>query len=338
MTVLVTGAAGFIGYHLARRLLEQGATVVGLDGMTDYYDVTLKQRRLALLQAFPRFTFVQALLEDEPAVRTVFATHRPDIVYHLAAQAGVRHSLQNPHAYIGANVIGTFNLLEACRHHPVQHLLLASTSSAYGASLKYPFEETDPANLPITLYAATKASGELMAHCYSHLFGTPTTTLRFFTVYGPWGRPDMSYFTFTRNILAGRPIELYNFGDCWRDFTFIDDLISSILALAEVIPPPSGTARDDMSFAAGDTLSPVAPYRMVNIGGGKPVSLIAYVDAIEQALGLVAERHMKPLPPGDMVKTFASADLLMHLTGAKPATPLVVGIQQFVDWYRADQN
>lgn len=338
MTILVTGAAGFIGYHLSRRLLEQGEAVVGLDGMTDYYDVTLKQRRLALLQTFPRFIFVQALLENEQAVRTVFATRRPNVVYHLAAQAGVRHSLQNPHAYIGANIVGTFNLLEACRHHPVRHLLLASTSSAYGASLKYPFEETDPANLPITLYAATKASGELMAHCYSHLFGTPTTTLRFFTVYGPWGRPDMSYYMFTRNILAGRPIELYNFGDCWRDFTFIDDLVASIIALSKVMPPLSGRARDGMSFAACDTLSPVAPYRMVNIGGGKPISLTAYVDAIEQALEVKAERQLKPLPPGDMVKTFASADLLMHLTGARPDTPLVVGIQRFIDWYRTNQN
>lgn len=338
MTYLVTGAAGFIGFHLARRLLEQGETVVGLDALTDYYDVLLKERRLAILRAFPRFTFVQARLEDEAAVNELFATHRPRIVHHLAAQAGVRHSIEQPRSYIGANVIGTFNILEACRHYPVEHLMLASTSSAYGANLKYPFEETDAATLPITLYAATKASTELMAHCYAHLFGTPVTAFRFFTVYGPWGRPDMSYFKFTRAILDGRPIEVFNHGEAWRDFTYIDDLIASILTLSAIVPPAPGEARADLVPFAGDTLSPVAPYRLVNIGGGRPVSLTDFIDEIEKAIGVRAIRELKPLPPGDVVKTFASAELLEHLTGGKPSTPLDVGIPQFVAWYRANMN
>jgi UDP-glucuronate 4-epimerase len=338
MTILVTGAAGFIGFHLARSLLERGETVVGLDGMTDYYDVLLKQRRLSLLAAFPAFTFVEARLEDDDAIRQVFESHRPEVVYHLAAQAGVRHSIEQPRSYIAANIVGTFNLLEACRHHPVRHLMLASTSSAYGANVKYPFEETDPAIHPITLYAATKASTELMAHCYSHLFGTPVTAFRFFTVYGPWGRPDMSYFKFTRNILDGKPIEVFNHGDCWRDFTFIDDLVASILLLSDVVPPAAGPARATSPVIAGDTLSPVAPYRLVNIGGGRPISLTDFIDEIEKALGVRAIRELKPLPSGDVVRTFASAELLVALTGQKPSTPLSTGIPRFVDWYRSHQN
>lgn len=338
MTILVTGAAGFIGFHLARQLLERGEAVVGLDGMTDYYDVLLKERRLSLLEAFPSFTFVQAQLEDDAAIRQAFEVHRPDVVYHLAAQAGVRYSIEQPRSYIAANIVGTFNILEACRHNPVRHLMLASTSSAYGANLKYPFEETDPAIHPITLYAATKASTELMAHCYAHLFGTPVTAFRFFTVYGPWGRPDMSYFKFTKNILDGKPIEVFNHGDCWRDFTFVDDLITSMLLLSDVVPPQAGAARKNLSALACDTLSPVAPYRLVNIGGGQPVSLTDFIDEIEKALGQRAIRELKPLPPGDVIRTFASADLLLGLTGQKPSTPLSVGIPRFVDWYRNHQN
>ncbi len=276
----MTGAAGFIGFHLARRLLEQGETVIGLDGMTDYYDVLLKERRLAILKSHRRFTFVQAMLEDAAAINDLFAAHRPDVVFHFAAQAGVRHSIEQPRSYIGANIVGSFNILEACRHHPVQHLLLASTSSAYGANLSYPFVETDQAIHPVTLYAATKASTELMAHCYSHLFNTPVTALRFFTVYGPWGRPDMAYFKFTRNILDGKPIEVYGFGECWRDFTFIDDLVTSITALSSIAPPAPGAARDGLACVAGDTLSPVAAYRLVNIGGGQPVRLSDFIDEI----------------------------------------------------------
>lgn len=338
MTSLVTGAAGFIGFHLAKRLLERGEPVVGLDGLTDYYDVLLKERRLAILKSYPGFTFIQAMLEDASAVTAVFAQHRPAMVYHLAAQAGVRYSIEQPASYIGANIVGTFNILEACRHYPVQHLMLASTSSAYGANTKYPFEETDPAIHPITLYAATKASTELMAHCYAHLFATPVTAFRFFTVYGPWGRPDMAYFKFAKNILAGQPIDVFNYGDCWRDFTFVDDLVTSILALSKIIPPVQGAIRESQPVCAHDTLSPVAPYRLVNIGGGQPVQLTAFIDELEKALGVTAVRVLKPLPPGDVVKTFASAELLLSLTGQKPETPLAVGIPQFVSWYRTQQN
>jgi UDP-glucuronate 4-epimerase len=338
MTVLVTGAAGFIGFHLAHRLLEQGETVIGLDGLTDYYDVLLKERRLALLRAFPRFTFVQAMLEDAGAIARIFAEHRPQCVYHLAAQAGVRHSIDQPGAYIGANIVGTFNILEACRAHPVAHLMLASTSSAYGANDKYPFEETDPSVHPISLYAATKASGELMAHCYAHLFAIPTTAFRFFTVYGPWGRPDMAYFKFAKAMQAGEPIEVFNHGECWRDFTFVDDLITSILALSDVVPPAPGPARAALAPMPGDTLSSVAPYRLVNIGGGQPVRLTAFIDEIEKALGVTASRVLKPLPAGDVVRTYASADLLVALTGQKPMTPLSIGIPAFIEWYRAHMN
>jgi UDP-glucuronate 4-epimerase len=337
MKVLVTGAAGFIGFHLARRLLDQGAEVVGLDGMTDYYDVLLKERRRAQLADYSGFSFHQVMLEDSEAVSRVFAEHRPERVFHLAAQAGVRYSIEQPRSYIAANVVGTFNILEACRHHPVGHLMLASTSSAYGANAKYPFEETDSAVHPITLYAATKASTELMAHCYAHLFDIPVTAFRFFTVYGPWGRPDMAYFKFARSILNGKPIEVFNYGDCWRDFTYVDDLIDSIIMLSGIVPP-APDARAQTTPAPGDTLSPVAPYRLVNIGGGQPVRLTDFIDEIEKALGITAIRELKPLPPGDVVKTFASADLLVSLTGQKPSTPLSVGIPRFIEWYRGNQN
>ncbi len=337
MSVLVTGAAGFIGFHLARRLLSQGVEVIGLDGMTDYYDVLLKERRLSQLRSVPGFTFHRAMLQDDAAVSRIFAVHRPERVFHLAAQAGVRHSIDQPRSYVEANIIGTFNILEACRRHPVAHLMLASTSSAYGANLKYPFAETDSAIHPISLYAATKASSELLAHCYAHLFGTPVTAFRFFTVYGPWGRPDMAYFKFVRNMLDGKPIEVFNHGDCWRDFTYIDDLVESIIRL-DGMAPPAPQERGGLTPIAGDTLSPVAPYRLVNIGAGQPVRLTAFIDEIEKALGVTAIRQLKPLPPGDVVKTYASADLLVALTGQKPRTPLSIGIPRFVEWYRQNQN
>ena len=337
MTILVTGAAGFIGFHLARRLLEAGESVVGLDSMTDYYDVSLKQRRVALLAAFPRFTFARQALEDHAALDALFAERRPGIVHHLAAQAGVRYSIEAPRAYLQSNLVGAFNLLEACRRHPPRHLMLASTSSAYGANEKHPFVETDAAVHPITLYAATKGSMELMAHAYAHLYEVPTTAFRFFTVYGPWGRPDMAYFKFTRAILAGEPIDLYNHGACWRDFTFIDDLVDSIVALSELVPP-APAARAGLAPVAGDTLSPVAPYRLVNIGPGAPVKLADFVDALERALGARARRRLLPLPPGDMERTYASAELLQALTGSKPQTPLDEGLRQFVAWWRAHMN
>lgn len=337
MKYLVTGAAGFIGFHVARRLLSIGEEVIGLDGMTQYYDVMLKQRRLEILREHAGFHFIEVMLEEEGALKRIFEDARPDFVIHLAAQAGVRHSIEQPQAYISSNIVGTFNILEACRHFPVRHLMLASTSSAYGANVKYPFEETDQAIHPITLYAATKGSMELMAHCYAHLFATPTTSFRFFTVYGPWGRPDMAYFKFVKNIHEGNPIEVYNYGDCWRDFTYVDDLVDSILALS-ALPPPLPDARQNLRQVPGDTLSPVAPYRLVNIGGGHPVQLTAFIDEIETALNMKAARELKPLPPGDVVRTFASAELLVGLTGSKPSTPPSVGVPRFVHWYRNHYN
>lgn len=337
MRYLVTGDAGFIGFHVSRRLLEQGHDVLGIDGLTDYYDVDLKHRRLAILTAEPAFRHETLMLEDNLTLMKLVGEFRPDYVIHLAAQAGVRYSIENPRAYINANVVGTFNLLEACRAFPVRHLLLASTSSAYGANDKYPFEETDPAVHPITLYAATKGSTELMAHCYAHLFQIPSTAFRFFTVYGPWGRPDMAYFLFTRKILTGQPIEIFNHGESWRDFTFIDDLVSSILLLAATAPPPAD-AREGVKPIPGDTLSPVAPYRLVNIGGGQPAKLTELVGELERALGVEAVKIFKPLPLGDVVKTFASASLLEGVTGQKPSTPLSEGIPQFVRWYRSHYN
>lgn len=337
MKFLVTGTAGFIGFHLARRLLDEGHEVVGIDGITTYYDVSLKHRRLALLNDRPNFTQHEMLLEDESRLLQIFADYRPDNVVHLAAQAGVRYSIDNPRAYISANVVGTFNILEACRAHPVRHLLLASTSSAYGANDKFPSEETDKSVHPITLYAATKISTELMAHCYSHLFNIPTTAFRFFTVYGPWGRPDMAYFSFAKNILAGKPIDVFNNGESYRDFTYIDDLVESIRRLVGTVPPFPGD-RAALPALPADSLSPVAAYRLVNIGGGQPVKLIDFVDQIEKSLGVRAERIMKPKPPGDVERTFASAELLESLIDYKPSTPISVGIPAFVDWYRKNIN
>ena len=336
MRYLVTGTAGFIGYHLARRLLRDGHEVIGIDGLTPYYDVLLKRRRLSLLGEERRFRPFEFMLEDEASLMEVFEKERPDVVCHLAAQAGVRYSIENPRAYVAANVFGTFNILEACRAFPVRHLMLASTSSAYGANEKTPFRETDRSVHPITLYAATKTSSELMAHCYAHLFEIPTTAFRFFTVYGPWGRPDMAYFLFVRKILNGEPIEIFNNGESFRDFTFVDDLVELIVRLVDARPSPPGERPG--SVAPIDSISPVAAYRLVNIGGGQPVKLVDFVEEIERALGLKARKIMKPLPQGDVVGTYASADLLESLIGYKPNTPLSVGIPVFVDWYRRHMN
>lgn len=336
MRFLVTGSAGFIGFHLARRLLDEGHEVTGVDGLTTYYDVGLKRRRLALLEGRPGFRQVELSLEDDAGLMRLFEEARPQVVVHLAAQAGVRYSIENPRAYIASNVVGSFNMLEACRAHPVEHLLIASTSSAYGANDKFPFEETDRSVHPITLYAASKGAAELMAHSYSHLFDIPTTAFRFFTVYGPWGRPDMAYWLFARKILAGEPIELFNDGEAYRDFTYVDDLIEAIRRLVDTRPArPSERSAAPADF---DTLSPVAAYRMVNIGGGQSVKLSEFVDEIEKALGVPAKRVMKPLPPGDVARTFASAKLLESLIAYKPDTPLSVGIPAFVEWYRGHVN
>ena len=332
MRVFVTGTAGFIGYHLARRLLDEGHAVTGFDGFSDYYDVGLKRARHADLARSPHFTAVEARLEAPGALLEAVARARPEIVVHLAAQAGVRHSLENPSAYVDANLVGMANLIEAVRAHPVRHLLFASTSSAYGGNTAMPFRETDPAVTPLTLYAASKLAGEAMAHAYSHLFGVPTTAFRFFTVYGPWGRPDMALFLFTRKILGGEPIEVFAGGAAERDFTYVDDLVSAIRRLMDRPPPRPGDTQGPVG--PEDTLSPVAPFRLVNIGGGRPVRVDAMIDELERALGRRAERVLKPLPPGDVPRTDASTALLRALVGSVPETPLSIGIPAFVAWYR----
>lgn len=331
MRVFVTGSAGFVGHAVCRVLLGEGHGVTGFDGLTDYYDVALKRARHADLAGSGGFTAIEARLETPGALLEAFAETRPDIVLHLAAQAGVRYSLENPAAYVDANLVGTANLLEAVRAHPVRHLLFASTSSAYGGNTAMPFRETDRAVHPLTLYAASKLAGEAMAHSYAHLFAIPTTAFRFFTVYGPWGRPDMALFLFTRRILADEPIEVFGEGAAERDFTYIDDLVAAIRRLIGTPPPPPGAGGP---VSPADTLSPVAPYRLVNLGGGRPVRVDAMIDLVEAALGRTARRVLKPLPAGDVARTQASTDLLRDLVGEVPQTPLDVGIPAFVHWYR----
>ena len=328
MRILVTGAAGFIGFHLARRLLADGHEVAGLDGMTRYYDPALKQARLARLTAHNGFGFDEVMLQDMPALTTAFERAAPHVVVHLAAQAGVRYSLENPRAYVDANLVGTFNVLELAKAAKVRHLLLASTSSIYGASEKRPFEELDRADYPLTLYAASKKAGELMSHSVSHLADLPTTAFRFFTVYGPWGRPDMAPWRFAEAIAAGRPIEVYG-TDIWRDFTYVDDLVEAIVRLIP-LPPEKGAPVGPM-----DSLSPVAPWRVVNIGRGEPVRLTDLIAAIETSLGKRAERRQLPMQAGDVPLTFAGAELLQALTGYRPSTPLAEGVAAFCDWLTA---
>jgi UDP-glucuronate 4-epimerase len=328
MRILVTGAAGFIGFHLARRLIADGHEVTGLDGMTRYYDVALKDARLEILKRHNGFSFEAVMLEDVPAMTGAVRRAKPEVIVHLAAQAGVRYSLENPRAYVDSNLVGTFNVLELAREADVQHLLLASTSSVYGANDKRPFEERDRADYPLTLYAASKKAGELMSHAQSHLWGTPVTAFRFFTVYGPWGRPDMAPWRFAEAILAGQPIEIYGGGEIWRDFTYVDDLVEAIVRLIPLAP-----VKDDPA-SAHDSLSPVAPWRVVNIGGGAPEKLTDLIAAVEAALGRKAERRILEPAPGDMAATFADASLLEALTGFKPATPLGVGVKAFCDWLR----
>jgi UDP-glucuronate 4-epimerase len=328
MRFLITGTAGFIGFHLAKRLLADGHDVQGVDALTPYYDVELKKKRHAVLAGSNRFTAHIANIEDAKKLESIHAGAAPDVVVHLAAQAGVRYSLENPETYVRTNVDGTFNLLEIMRRKPPKHFLLASTSSVYGANKEMPFKETERVDYPLTIYAATKKAGELMAHSYAHLFGIPTTAFRFFTVYGPWGRPDMALFKFVDATLKGKPIDVYGEGRMSRDFTFIDDLIESIVRLVPVAPE-SGAASD-----AQDSLSPAAPHRVVNIGGGAPVELTKFIDAIEAKLGKKAVRNMMPMQPGDVRDTFASADLLEKLTGYRPSTKIEDGVGKFVDWYR----
>ncbi|KNY16364.1 UDP-glucuronate 5-epimerase [Shinella sp. SUS2] len=328
---LVTGTAGFIGFHLARRLLADGHTVTGFDGMTPYYDVRLKAQRLALLEPHDGFRQVTGRLEDRAALDAAAALKEPDVILHLAAQAGVRYSLENPGAYVESNLVGSWNVLELARALQPKHLLLASTSSIYGANEKVPFAEADRADEPMTLYAASKKSMELMAHSYAHLYGVPTTAFRFFTVYGPWGRPDMAPIKFSDAILSGRPIDVYGEGGMSRDFTYIDDIVEAIVRLVDVVPREDGRVT-----APGiiDTLSAGAPFRTVNIGGGQPVGLMTFIETIEKALGRPATRNYMPMQPGDVPRTFASTDLLTHLTGFVPRVSLEDGIAAFAAWYR----
>ena len=329
----ITGTAGFVGFHLARRLLEDGHAVTGFDGMTPYYDVTLKQRRHAILARYPRFRAIIGLLEDAKALGGAMEDAAPEIVVHLAAQAGVRYSLENPQAYMDSNLTGSWNVLEAVRRLSPRHLLLASSSSIYGANDKIPFAENDRCDEPLTLYAATKKSMEVMAHSQSHLYRIPMTAFRFFTVYGPWGRPDMALFKFVDSILGGRPIEIYGEGRMSRDFTYIDDLVEAIVRLAGL--PPDEANRIEGSGVT-DSLSRQAPFRTVNIGSGKPIELLSFVDTVEKAIGRQAMRRMLPMQKGDVPRTYASADLLEALTGYKPSTGVDVGVRAFVDWYRAE--
>jgi UDP-glucuronate 4-epimerase len=326
-TVLITGAAGFIGFHLARRMLAEGWQVVGFDGLTNYYDPALKQARLAQLQAHPGFHFTQGMLEEPGRLTVLVGDTKPDLIVHLAAQAGVRYSIEAPHSYVQSNLIGTHELLEAARAHKPRHLMLASTSSAYGANTKMPYAETDRATHPLSFYAATKIANEAMAHSYAHLFAIPTTMFRFFTVYGPWGRPDMALFKFTEAILQGEPIDVYNHGDMRRDFTYVDDLVEGIWRLAA---SPPGAAP----IGANDSLSPVAPHRVVNIGNGAPEKLIDFIAAIEAATGRKAQQNLLPMQPGDVPATWADTSLLEALTGKLRQTPIREGVARFVDWYR----
>ena len=331
MRILVTGAAGFIGFHVARKLLARGDSVVGFDVVNDYYDPAIKEARLKVLGGTNGdFSFVRANLADRDAVTRVFAEHRFDRVIHLAAQAGVRYSLENPHAYVESNLIGFTNILEGCRHAEVAHLTYASTSSVYGANTKLPFSEHDGVDHPLQFYAATKRANELMAHSYSHLFRLPTTGLRFFTVYGPWGRPDMALFSFTKAILAGEPIKLFNNGNHIRDFTYVDDIAEGVIRASDQIatPDPNWDSSDP------DPATSNAPFRIFNIGNNDPTELTAYVDAIEEALGKKAIREFLPLQPGDVPNTYADVTTLVADNGYKPGTPVREGVRRFVEWYR----
>lgn len=331
MHYLVTGAAGFIGFHVAERLLAAGHQVTGLDNLNDYYDVNLKLSRLALLQANPAFRFVKGDLADRALMATLFAEGQFQRVIHLGAQAGVRYSLDNPHAYADANLVGHLNILEGCRQHRIEHLLYASSSSVYGLNRKTPFSTADSVDHPVSLYAATKKANELMSHSYAHLYGLPCTGLRFFTVYGPWGRPDMALFKFTKAILAGQPIDVYNFGEMKRDFTFIDDIAEAIIRLADVIPQPNM----EWTVETGSPAESSAPYRVYNIGNSQPVELKTFIHELESALGVPAQMNLLPLQPGDVLETSADTSALEAVIGFKPQTPLTVGLSRFVDWYRA---
>ncbi|MFP2505266.1 NAD-dependent epimerase [Buttiauxella gaviniae] len=331
MKFLVTGSAGFIGFHVSERLLAAGHQVIGIDNLNDYYDVNLKQARLDLLAPHSSFRFDKIDLADRNAMAELFAKEKFDRVIHLAAQAGVRYSIDNPHAYADSNLVGHLNVLEGCRHNKVGHLLYASSSSVYGLNRKLPFSTDDSVDHPISLYAATKKANELMSHTYSHLYGLPTTGLRFFTVYGPWGRPDMALFKFTRAIVEGKSIDVYNHGQMRRDFTYIDDIAEAIVRLQDVIPQADAM----WTVEEGTPATSSAPYRVYNIGNSNPVTLMDYITALETSLGKVAQKNMMPMQPGDVLETSADTKALYDVIGFKPQTSVQDGVQRFVDWYKA---
>jgi UDP-glucuronate 4-epimerase len=329
MHILVTGAAGFIGYHLSEKLLARGDTVTGLDNLNDYYDVRLKEARLERLEKQPGFHFLRADLQDLAAMESLFSNNHFDAVINLAAQAGVRYSLENPHAYVQSNIAGFMNVLECCRHHAIGHLVYASSSSVYGMNSAMPFSVHDNVDHPISLYAASKKANELMAHTYSHLYRIPTTGLRFFTVYGPWGRPDMALFLFTKAILAGEPIQVFNNGEMQRDFTYIDDIVEGIIRVTD----RPATANPDWDSSYPDPGTSSAPYRLYNIGNSKPVRLLDFIDAIEKALGRTAQKVLLPMQPGDVAATYADVEDLIAMADYQPNTPMQTGIDNFIAWY-----
>ena len=334
MKVLVTGTAGFIGNKLAQRLLERGDEVVGIDNLNDYYDVSLKEARLNLIKDHKNFTEARIDLENKPAVRDLFTQHKPQRVVNLAAQAGVRYSLENPYAYIDTNITGFMNILESCRHNEVEHLVYASSSSVYGANTNMPFSVHNNVDHPVSLYAATKKSNELMAHTYSHLYRIPTTGLRFFTVYGPWGRPDMALFLFTKNILADKPIDVFNYGNHRRDFTYIDDIVEGVVRTLDTIP----TANENWSGDHPDPATSLAPYRLYNIGNNNPVELRDYIEVLEKCLGKKAQQNLLPLQLGDVPDTYADVEALVEDVDYKPCTSIETGIANFVAWYKDFYN
>ena len=329
MKVLITGAAGFIGMHCALRLLERGDQVIGIDNLNDYYDVSLKQARLARLTPHASFTFIHTAIEDRAAMEGIFADTHPDRVINLAAQAGVRYSLENPHAYVEANLVGFMNILEGCRHHAITHLVYASSSSVYGGNTSMPFSETHNVDHPISLYAATKKSNELMAHTYAHLYGLSVTGLRFFTVYGPWGRPDMALFKFADAMCAGKPIDVYNYGEMIRDFTYIDDIVEGVI---RVLDKPA-TGNPDFDLALPDAATAAAPFRLFNIGNGRPTPLMDYIGELERALGITANMNMMEMQPGDVPATSADTTALRDWVGFAPDTRVEEGVSRFVEWY-----
>jgi len=327
MNILVTGAAGFIGFHLSKRLLAEGHHVIGVDNLNDYYDVRLKSERLKQLQSNEKFTFYKVDLADTEGLNEIFANHSVPLVINLAAQAGVRYSLTHPHSYVHSNLVGFVNILEACRHFQVKHLLYASSSSVYGANTKTPFSTQDSVDHPVSIYAATKKSNELMAHTYSHLFNMPTTGLRFFTVYGPWGRPDMAYYSFTKDIIEGNPIKVYNNGDMRRDFTYIDDIVEGIFKLLDQPPEPDPNRELDPSTSH-------APYKIYNIGNNSPVRLMDFISTLETIIGKKAQIELLPMQPGDVKETYADITDLQKDAGFSPTTPLEIGLGHFVKWYK----